>query len=281
MKDGSGGPQAELSGPEVGSAPERTYAQDMADAEGDGRTSQRALLIAVPLVPGAEVVESLERLLDFMAYPPKPLDLELNPIIPFRKLRHVHFARILILPESKGAPAPSGEAVDTSAPISAQLLFATDFDGTLADHLRELIDVAADGLDQLFVHCEGWSPLGNRDRQGRYLALARFVGLYGVGANTLYTGTMKRSVSQIRREAELRAAIDEFLDEHVGTQGFPQTAAGISDRVRQWVFNEPRFAWVHRRPGPPPIAPPGLVTKYVDKVAQVALPAALEIAEAQ
>jgi Dyp-type peroxidase family len=219
-----------------------------ADARADGRTRQQSLLLMLPIKDGVE--DHLKKLLERIAHPPKPSDLELNPVVPFRNLRSVHFARILLLPSASGPPAPPA-TVAPSSPVPAQLVFATDFDGTLRDHLFELIDVASEGLDQLFDHCQEWPGLARHDRSARYEILSDFVARHSVAANTFYTGTMKRSVAQIRREAELRSAIEMLLDD-IDREGSPTKARQIRERVRAWIFNEPRFAWMHERPGPFP-----------------------------
>lgn len=213
----------------------------------DGRTSQRSLLLIAPIKAGKDVLSSLEKLLATIESPQDP---ELNPVIPFRRLTGVHFLRILIQQATEGPPPP----------IPAKLLFATDFDGTVKDHLLELIEVASDGLDQLFHHCDGWPGIAGRDRSARYMVLCGFVGRHSVEANTFYTGTMNRSVGQIRREAQLREAIEAYLDEHVGAPDFPQDALGIRQRLRTWIFSAPGFDWVHTRPGlfPSVLLPPSV-----------------------
>ena len=229
----------------------------------DGRMSQQSLLLVAPLRPGDGVLRSLENLLARIARPPKPYDLECNPVIPFRRLGSVHFARILVQYASAGPPMPGGHPDPRETGIVAKLLFATDFDGTLKDHLIELIQVASDGLDQLFEHCEGWPGLAQRDRQTRYEVLAKFVGRHAVVSNTFYTGTMHRSVEQIRREADLRDAIDAYLDGRVGTKCFPKDAVGIRERIRTWVFSDARFEWAHQRPGPFPSTPPRIINDHL------------------
>src|SRR5258705_631800 len=183
----------------------------------DGRTCQRSLLLVAPIKAGQDVLSSLEKLLAAIE---APQDLEFNPVIPFRRLTSVHFLRILIQYASE---RPPGKGVQPS-PIPAKLLFATDFDGTVKDHLHELTQVASDGLDQLFHHCDGWPGLAGRDRSARYIVLAEFVGRHCVEANTFYSGTVNRSVGQIRREAHLRDAIEAYLDAQARTPGFPTDA---------------------------------------------------------
>src|ERR1044072_4810666 len=155
--------------------------KDVRNAASDGRTRQGSLLIIAKIKD--DKLAALESLLECIAHPKKPDDLETNTVIPFKSLKSVHFARLLILPESPGPPKKRG-GFEAATPIPAQFLFATDFDGTLADHLRELIDVATDGLDQLCGLGEEWPGHGQRDREGKYLTLVDFIGRHSVAANT-------------------------------------------------------------------------------------------------
>lgn len=239
-------------------APAHDPRLDATRAAMDGRTKHGSLLVVAPITKGREA--DLERLLQRMAAKDagnKPrdrnsreFDLEDNPIVPFKRIASVHFARLLILP-----PVAEDEPL--------QLLFATDFDGTLADHLNELLDVAAPGLDRLFTHCVGWADVADRDRRGRFLVFGDFVARYAAPSNTFYTGTVKRSVTQICREAELRTYIEEFLDRHVNSAE-SVSSPEVHRRIRAAVFSEPRFAWVQERPGPFPLRPPRWITNHPD-----------------
>lgn len=241
-------PAGASAGPATGDA----RLADEGRLQSDGRTKHGSLLISAAITDDDRTMSSLVALLESIAHPAHGIDLEENPVVPFRRLTSVHFARLLILPASGGPPSSEDTPHPPTSPVPAQLLFGTDFDGSLRDHLLELIDVAADGLDQLFGHCAGWLPLTGKDRRSRYLALAEFVGRHATVANTFYTGTMNRSVTQILREATLRDAIDGFLDRHAGTEGFPADAAGVHRRIRNWVFSDPQFTWLNERPGPMP-----------------------------
>src|SRR4029434_3785791 len=112
--------------------------RDATDARSDGRLPQGALLVIARVKRAPNACRDLEALLRSMAQPTKPIELETNRVIPFGRLPSVHFARILVLPESEGPLGPNGAPEALAVPIPAQLLFATDFDGSLADHLSEL-----------------------------------------------------------------------------------------------------------------------------------------------
>jgi Dyp-type peroxidase family len=221
-------------------------------AHTDGRTKHGELLLLVPIKKEAGAETSLEDVLRAIAHPPDGRDFEENVTIPFGRLTRVHFVRLLILPEQPGPPAPKGQTAPKS-PVPAQLAFGIDFDGPLRECLEEFVDVAADGLDQVFGHCDGWTPLAPLERAGRYQAVNDFASRHAVKANTFYTGTMNRSVLQIRREALLRDAIEAFLDDQVGRSDV-KDAVGLHARVREWAFKEPGFEWLEHRPGPMPVS---------------------------
>src|SRR5207248_7336537 len=120
---------------------DREPAEDVREAAGDGRTRQESLLLVVPI--NTADLPRLEQLLADIAKPPGGEDLEVNATIPFRRIGSIHFARILIHPASPadGSPLPVADGkVQVEGPaIPATLLFSTDFDGALPDHLEELI----------------------------------------------------------------------------------------------------------------------------------------------
>ena len=225
----------------------RTPREDAESAALDGRTSQASLLVMPRIKAGH--MDALLALLQQVAKP-EDADLELNPVIPFARLRSVHFLRILVHhpSPSKQAPIPvyEGKPQAHGPEIPAKLLFSTDYDGTLDEHLDELLRVAGPGLDQLFGHCEGWP--GHDDRRGAHAFFLR----NRVASNTFYTGTMHRSVEQIRREARLRDRVETYLDEETAKPGFPADPVEIRRRILGFVAAEPELAWARTQPGPFP-----------------------------
>ena len=238
---------------QVAAARARTPAEKTESAQSDGRTDQSSLLVMVPVKAGHR--GALLELLDRVANPDDGYDFEVNCIIPFAKVRTLHFARILLheasptptnpLPTYPPPPA-KGEPQAKGPPIPAKLLFATDFDGPLDQHVDELLEVAGPGLDQVFGHCEGWP--GSSDRG----AVHGFFLRHRIPSNTFYTGTMHRSVDQIHREEELHQAIERYLDENAAKPDFGTDPLKIRQRIREHVFAQPELAWARQEPGPFP-----------------------------
>jgi len=230
----------------VAAARARTPGEDLESAAHDGRTSQASLLVMPRIKAGEANMNSLLALLQRVAKP-EDADMELNPVIPFAKLTTVHFLRILVHQPSPSSDAPipvyDGKPQVHGPPIPPKLLFSTDYDGTLDAHIDELLREAGPGLDQVFSHCEGWPGVADPRAVHGFFLLNR------VESNTFYTGTMKRSVDQIHREALLRDRVEEFLDEQIEKKQLPENPAEIRQRILKFIDEQPELAWTKVRPG--------------------------------
>lgn len=182
-------------------------------------TPQVGVNVVCPVLPSH--VEPLRTLLGQMGQ--RPAD---NDVIPFGQLPGVHFARQFLLDETTDLDG---------APIPAQLLLMADFDAPLEARLAELVDAAGAGLDAVFGHCDGYAGVSTRD--------ARLAFLHGhiVRSDAHYTNTIGRTVTQIRQEAELRDAIEGFLDRRSDWSGRDPTQ--VRAEIQGFVGSEPRLAF--------------------------------------
>lgn len=194
---------------------------------------QHALTVIVPVA--AADVDALRALLNAMGQhidesgkvaldavrpflPPSVTVPSGTSFIEFRQLTTVHFFRLVLLEPARDA---------TGSPIAPSLVFATDFDGPVADHVNQLVRVAEPALRAVFSLCEpqpGIEPLRN------YLCQ------WSVPAAAFYRGHPGRSVSQIwgsdnHSEAELRQVLEQALD----VLPRPQTTAAVVDWLRHAV----------------------------------------------
>lgn len=166
-------------------------------------------------------------------------DIEGNEFIPFTALQTVHFARFVVLEESRDA---------RGRPTAASLILSTNFDGDVGDHLGELYDRAAAGLNRIYSHCEGY-PEGSARTKASVIEYLR---RHDVGYNTLYVGTRGRTVLQIREEAALRDAIEGYLDGASRQPGFAeQSPQQIRAGIQQFVKSRPELAWALQDPPTP------------------------------
>jgi Dyp-type peroxidase family len=161
-------------------------------------TRQFAGLIVARIQP--ESLEPLRRLLaviDHETIASSRGEAPAHPIIPFRELETVHYARFVLL--------------DRQEPV--RLAFATDYDGPLGAsecrevdawerHLDDLMAHAREGLERVFAHCQGY-------RAGE---LRAYLSRHRLKAATFYAGASGRSKGQILWEAALRREIDQVVE---------------------------------------------------------------------
>ncbi len=206
-----------------------TPQEALESAASDGLLPQGAMLVMAEVAAGK--LDSLRACLDEMLEP----DIEYNSVLPFLRLRSVHFARFLIHEEARDL---KGRV------IPAKLLFATDFDGSLGEHVDELLREGRAGLERAFQHCVGF-PESSDPNQLRLFLVAHMER----DAATVYVGTGLRSVLQIRREAELRDAIEDYLDRAGPGSWTGKDPLAIRAGIIEFVKADERLKWAMRRPG--------------------------------
>jgi Dyp-type peroxidase family len=162
-------------------------------------TRQFGALVLVPIVPEkraalGELLAAIdaETIASMQGRPPQ------QAIIPFHRLRSVHYARFAVIEPVQGE--------------RALLSFSTDYDGPEGDagcseakawqhHVDDLMAHAGAGLTRVLSCCEGFCPG----------TLAAYLGRHRRAASTFYVGASGRSVGQIRWEAALRQRVEGIL----------------------------------------------------------------------
>jgi hypothetical protein len=221
-----GAPSSEVHGNITAEVPpERNAPHPFAN---DGRTTQSSLLVLAEADP--DKLADLHLFLRELGRAPSSPDA----VIPFVRLSDVHFARIVLFP---AAPAP--RVKDRSArvadpPIGPMLAFATDFDGSLDQHVDKLIAEAGPGLMRLFGFCK--SPPG-----GTEAALRNFLA-HPTPAQTSFVGAPGRSVGQIQRESLVREHIEAFLDERRSGPP-PASSRALREEIIASVAGRAELRW--------------------------------------
>ena len=163
-----------------------------------------------------------------------------HPDIAFDDLERVHFIRWVVVPamtDEHGRYSPG------------QLMLSTNYDEPLKAHLNELYDVGQDALHRIYEHCVGYPEPAHRSRE----AVTAYLRAHDVGYDTLYVGTRGRTVTQIRREDSLRAAIQEFLDDQREDSSFrEQSPRAIRSAIQSFVRSTPELTWAEEVPATVP-----------------------------
>ena len=155
-------------------------------------------------------------------------------VIDFGALDGVHFARFVV---ARRGDRPRGE------PLPASLLFLSDLDVSARAPSRQLVDTAGEGIDRLFGHCEGYP----RQASGRATSGSTTCAATVCRRQACYVNTVGRTRRQIRQEAELRDAIEEFLDGADGLQR-PRSGRGPARACGSTSRPTARSAWALEPP---------------------------------
>ena len=193
-------------------------------------TRQLPVTIAAPVRP--RQLAPLRRLLERMGE-----DAAGNRELPFGRLRSAHYARLVLLEPNRDL---NGE------PIPPQLVYMSDIDEPLCEHLDDLLALAP-GLDRVFGCCEGYPGRREVTREARLRWLERHM----IDTQAFYVNTVGRTVAQIQREALLHGEIEEFLDrgEWDGRDPVEVRAA-----IQGYVNSRAELEWARApEPGPGPL----------------------------
>jgi hypothetical protein len=160
-------------------------------------TPQSSFMILAAIDPAREV--ELRRLLSSMNTAPGRVNPN-NAVIPFAQFDTLHFSRLLILDDQT-----TGDVRFHGLPVQTYplyLAFLGDIDGDEDAFLQDLARRATDGLRALFSCCQGFTTntdLADWLKQHRSPSIANYVNCRG------------RTVRQVREEAALRDALEEYI----------------------------------------------------------------------
>lgn len=200
---------------------------------------QVALTILAKIKPGAR--GDLDAVLGVVG-----ADVEHNALFPFERLGNVHFARFVILDEAKDV---HGNVIRPS------LVFASNVDAPLDAYLDQLVTTAGEGLDRIYGHCEGYPEEGRRTPQSRLAYLQA----HRIASQAFYVNTIGRTVHQVRQEARLWDALEDFVDER--QRAGHEEAASLREAIRTFVRNNCNLNWALT-----PAARPGLGWRLKEKL---------------
>lgn len=163
-------------------------------------------------------------------------DVETNPIVPFKLITGIHFARFIFLDESIDVHGKE---------VASRLVFTTNYDMPLNNHIQEMVRVAGPGLWRIFSMCQNFSS-GNYNAE----ILERFLLSQNIPSETFYVGVGYRSVQQIHNENLLRRAIDEFTDSQLLILQ-KEPALAVRQRIIDFVRSRSDLKWaLTPEPGP-------------------------------
>ncbi len=178
--------------------------------------------IVAPVIPGRHD----ELVLVLGGIGPDP---SANPTLPLGAVPGLHFASLTIHDAGPGGP---------------ELIFELNVDGSVAEHLPQLVKGVRPGLDAVFGCCTGWSVTADDAAAVGYLR--RHV----VDAGAFHVGNTGRSVDRIQQEARLWQAVQGHLDDLRRDDTLPGAPSQIRQAVVDFVAARPDLAWALVAPAP-------------------------------
>jgi len=182
-------------------------------------TPQSNLMVVAPIVESRE--SELRQLLATMNLEPGVANPE-NPLVPFGRLRNLHFARFVILEDDTREDLAAYGRPPASATKS--LAFLCDFDGPISVFRRDLVACAEGGLRQLFSYCQ---PAPGDD-------LLVWLGRNERPASASYVNWIGRTMQQVREEMALYQSLVPLL----AMDGQSSDARQVWNNLRQFVRQE-------------------------------------------
>lgn len=161
-------------------------------------TPQSNMLVIAPLKKERE--HELRHLLGSMNLAAGEVN-PVNDLVPFQKFSQIHFARFVILDDQTTGDMQTAYGIQSLA-FPLYLAFLADFDGPADLFRADLVAKARVGLEKIFACCEGFTPGAD---------IARWLKAHDHPASTAYVNWVGRTVTQVREENALRAALQERL----------------------------------------------------------------------
>ncbi len=162
----------------------------------------------------------------------------------FNKLGTLHYARWFILREDSFRDK-------TAMPLQERLVFSSNFDGEIDEHVKDLVTIFPEYFDELYECCEDYPKAEIRNTESRKNYLLK----WKVPITAFYVGAPGRSLKQIQQEDALKNYIWNFINKNNwnGT-----SALQIQKAIRQHVDENPEFEWSKKQAPVKKINWPGL-----------------------
>lgn len=151
-------------------------------------------------------------------------DIHGNPHVRFAELDDLHYASLFVAADGTSAP---------------YLVFEGNIDGRPHDFLNTLLEKAGGFVDKVYRHCIDY-PMGGAQDRARTLG---YLKAHEIGANAFYVAWPGWTVDDIRKEANLRNYIEEFLDGAEGSDLGHQPPEAIRQRIANRVQGERTMQW--------------------------------------
>jgi hypothetical protein len=155
--------------------------------------TQSPLTVIARIKPGE--LNALDTILQEIAADPAH-----NNCFPFGKLQVVHFARFVIIQNVASNPGKS-------------LYFESVFDGTLDDHLQEIVEEIGPGIEAVWGKCEDFPTALAQNAAAFPAAFKKFIHTHSLNPIVYYSAYPKETVRMVHLDTRIHQALETFLDQ--------------------------------------------------------------------
>jgi len=150
-----------------------------------------------------------------------------NPVLALGRFPTLHYASVVIYGSSR---------------LPHTLIVENNVDGSLDEWLPVLVAGGRGGIDALFTNCVGY-PAG-----AGTATVESWLGGHVVRPGAFHVGATGRTLARIRQEAELRDAIEGFIDAETGAGRLADSPQGVRTAIQDFVRSRPELAWARTTP---------------------------------
>lgn len=183
-------------------------------------TSQHGFTVFSRINGGGEEAKALHRRIGELSDGDSP---GADPGLGLAGFADLHFASMSVVPLSTG---------------SWYLVFEGNVDGSSGDFLRLLVETSGPTLHTIYEHCEGFPAPGGRSAD----AVLDYLNDHDIGSGSFYVGLPGVTVARARQERDLRAAIEDILDDPASGV-LDDGAIGVRLAVATKVLARPELGW--------------------------------------
>ena len=152
----------------------------------------------------------------------------------FKKVSTLHYGRWVILSRESFRDEPA-------VPVGTRLIFSTNFDGDIDNHLTELVTQLEKYMDDIYECCEHYPEPGLRTTESRKNYLKK----YSLKTSAFFNGAPGRSLKQIHQEESLRNYICNYINAKKWDE--KASAVAIHSEIKKEIDSQPEFEWAKQK----------------------------------
>ncbi|MBX2842251.1 MAG: hypothetical protein KTR26_10790, partial [Flammeovirgaceae bacterium] len=159
-------------------------------------------------------------------------------IVDFEKISTLHFLRWFLIGNEDVPNTKEGDFENDKLPVT--LAFTSNYDGDLDAHLKEILEVAREGIIKVYKNCKGFpKPAAPSDSEIITYLKAN------TKKNQLFWPAIRGgTVEQLKGESLLRSAIQGFLDSLVQEEKIEcKSPKEIKELIVEFVGKDDSLSW--------------------------------------